>query len=85
MKYTVVMDYIGNGYSAYVPDLPGCVAGADTREETEELIWEAIVYHLAMLSEVGPVPEPVTTAPPTRSPTSSTATTTSCRRTSSTR
>ena len=45
-----------------MPDLPGCVAAADTREETEELIREAIVYHLEMLRERGdPIPEPETT------------------------
>ena len=63
MKYTVVIEKTGNGYSAYVPDLPGCVAAADAREETEELIREAIVYHLEMLRESGDrIPEPQTTA-----------------------
>ena len=62
MKYTVVIEETGNGYSAYVPDLPGCAAAADTREETEELIREAIVYHLETLRESGdPIPEPETT------------------------
>ena len=62
MKYTVVIEKTGNGYSAYVPDLPGCVAAGDTREATEELIREAIVYHLEMLRESGdPIPEPQTT------------------------
>lgn len=42
-----------------MPALPGCVAAADTREKTEELIREAIVYHLAVLRESGdPVPDP---------------------------
>ena len=62
MMYTVVIERTGNGYSAYVPDLPGCVAAGDTREETEELIREAIVYHLEILRESGdPIPEPQTT------------------------
>ena len=62
MKFTVVIEKTGNGFSAYVPDLPGCVAAADTREETEELIREAIAYHLSMLRESGePIPEPQTT------------------------
>ena len=62
MKYTVVIEKTGNGYSAYVPDLLGCVAAGDTREETEELIREGIAYHLAMLRETGePIPEPETT------------------------
>ena len=41
MKYAVVIEKTGNGYSAYVPDLPGCIAAADTLAETEELIREA--------------------------------------------
>ena len=62
MKYTVVIEKTGNGYSAYVPDLPGCAAAADTREETEELIREAIVCHLAMLRDSGePIPHSQTT------------------------
>ena len=62
MNYAVVIEKTGNGYSAYVPDLPGCVAAADTREDTEELIREAIVYHLEMLRDSGdPIPEPQTT------------------------
>ena len=35
MDYVVVIEKTGNGYGAYVPDLPGCIAAADTREETE--------------------------------------------------
>ena len=53
MTYTVVIEKTGNGYSAYVPDLPGCVAAGDTREETEALIQEAVTYHLEMLREPG--------------------------------
>ena len=61
--YTVVTEKTGNGYSAYVPDLPGCVAAGDTREETEALIREAVTYHLELLRESGdPVPEPQATA-----------------------
>ena len=59
MTYTVIIEKTGNGYSAYVPDLPGCVAAGDTREETEALISEAVTYHLELLRESGdPVPEP---------------------------
>jgi predicted RNase H-like HicB family nuclease len=62
MKYTVVIEKTGNGYSAYVPDLPGCVAAGDTREETEDLIREAVIYHLEVMREHGePIPEPQTT------------------------
>ena len=59
MTYTVIIEKTGNGYSAYVPDLPGCVAAGDTREETEALIRDAVTYHLELLRESGdPVPEP---------------------------
>ncbi len=59
MDYVVVIEKTGNGYSAYVPDLPGCVAAADTDEEVEDLIREAIVYHIESLGESGDaIPEP---------------------------
>jgi len=59
MKYIVVIEKAGNGYSAYVPDLPGCVAAAYTREETEKLIREAVELHLdAMREDNDPIPEP---------------------------
>lgn len=53
MKHSAVIEKSGNGHSAYIPDLPGCVAAGDTRAETEELIREAAVYHLEMLRESG--------------------------------
>ena len=53
MKYAAVIERIGNGYSAYVPDLPGCVAAGDSRAETEALIREAIVEHLVVVRESG--------------------------------
>ena len=63
LEYVVVIEKPGNGYGAYVPDLPGCVAAADTREETEVLIREAVGYHVEMLREQGdPVPEPEASA-----------------------
>lgn len=47
------------GYSAYSPDVPGVVAAADSREQTEDLMREAIVEHLDLLRGMGgPVPEP---------------------------
>ena len=59
MDYVVVIEKTGDGYGAYVPDLPGCVAVGDTREETEALIREAVGYHVEMLREGGGlVPEP---------------------------
>ena len=61
MKYVVVYEETDTGYSAYVPELPGCVAAGGSREETEQLIREAIDLHLTALREDGdPVPEPGT-------------------------
>ena len=63
MKYTVVIERTDNGYSAYAPDLPGCVAAGDSVSEVEELIREAIILHVESLREHGdPVPEPQTSA-----------------------
>lgn len=63
MKYTIVIEKATNNYSAYVPDLPGCVAAADTRKEVVELMREAIEFHLEGLRRDGdPVPPPQTTA-----------------------
>jgi predicted RNase H-like HicB family nuclease len=48
-----------SGYSAYSPDLPGVVAAADTRQETQTLMIEAMAAHIAVLRLAGqPVPEP---------------------------
>ena len=59
MKYAVVIEKAPNNYSAYVPDLPGCIAAAETLPEVETLIQEAIGYHLEMMREYGdPIPEP---------------------------
>jgi predicted RNase H-like HicB family nuclease len=59
MRYAVVIERAGNNYSAYVPDLPGCVATGRTVEETEVEIREAIEFHLAGLREDGlPLPAP---------------------------
>jgi predicted RNase H-like HicB family nuclease len=49
MKYTIILEKAPNNYSAYVPDLPGCVAAGDTREETIRLIQEAVQEHIALL------------------------------------
>jgi len=57
MRYAVVIEKANSNYSAYVPDLPGCVAAGATLEETERLIREAIPLHLQGLREDGqPVP-----------------------------
>lgn len=63
MKYAVIIEKAKNNYSAYVPDLPGCVATGKTREETAQNIREAIAFHLEGLREDGiPIPDPQTSA-----------------------
>lgn len=58
-RYAVVLENAGTNWGAYVPDLPGCVATGDTKEEAEQLIREAIQLHLEGLAEDQlPVPEP---------------------------
>jgi len=58
-RYAVVIQRTATGYGAYVPDLPGCVAAAETYEETGGLIREAIPFHIEGLKLNGaPVPEP---------------------------
>jgi predicted RNase H-like HicB family nuclease len=59
MKYVVVYEQTPNNWSAYVPDLPGCIAAGDTREETEQLIREAVALHIeSLLTYQEPVPPP---------------------------
>ena len=59
LKYFVIFEKSSNGWGAFVPDLPGCVAGGETKEEVEELIFEAISMHIEGMREHGePVPEP---------------------------
>jgi len=62
-QYAVIYKQGPTNWSAYVPDLPGCVAAGDTREETEQLMKEAIEIHLEAMREDGePIPEPTTQA-----------------------
>lgn len=59
VKYAVVFEQAGHNWSAYVPDLPGCITTGKTIEETERNIREAIKGHLRTLREFGdPVPPP---------------------------
>jgi predicted RNase H-like HicB family nuclease len=59
VRYAIVVEKAKNNYSAYVPDLPGCIATGETVEETERLLREAIALHVAGLHEDGlEVPEP---------------------------
>jgi predicted RNase H-like HicB family nuclease len=58
MQYLVVVEKGENGYGAYVPDLPGCIAAADTEQEVVELIREAIEFHIEGLREQGELVPP---------------------------
>jgi len=59
MRYAIVIEKSENGFGAYVPDLPGCIAVAESVAETEKLIKEAIEFHLEGIREDGqPIPEP---------------------------
>jgi predicted RNase H-like HicB family nuclease len=59
MRYAVVIESAEGNFSAYVPDLPGCVATGSTIEETERAIREAIRFHIEGLREDGaPIPTP---------------------------
>lgn len=63
MKYLVVIEPTSMGFSAYSPDLPGCVSTGATREEVERNMQEAVELHLEGLREEGyPVPEPGTSS-----------------------
>lgn len=58
-KILVIIEKGESSYGAYSPDVPGCVAVGDTREEVEELMREALRFHLQMLQEENlPLPEP---------------------------
>lgn len=58
-RFLIVVEKANGNYSAYSPDLPGCVATGVTREETEKNMYEAIEIHICGLLEDGlPVPEP---------------------------
>ena len=63
MKYLIVIEPTGTGFSAYSPDLPGCVSTGSTRDECEQTMQEAIEFHLEGLRAEGEsVPSPVTSA-----------------------
>jgi predicted RNase H-like HicB family nuclease len=53
MQYTVILERGEKSWGAYVPDLPGCIAAADSREEALSLIREAIALHIDGLKEQG--------------------------------
>jgi predicted RNase H-like HicB family nuclease len=59
MKYLVVIEKGPKSYGAYVPDLPGCVAVAKTRQRVKRLIQEAVQLHVDDMRERGdPIPKP---------------------------
>lgn len=59
MRYAIVVEKAENNYSAYVPDLPGCVATGDTIEETQHEMSEAIAFHIqGMIEDRLPIPQP---------------------------
>lgn len=62
-EYVVIYERAGSNYSAYMPDLPGCVACGDTIEKTEQLMKEAIELYIEASKEEGrPIPQPTTKA-----------------------
>ena len=62
MRYAVIIEQSNTGYGAYVPDLPGCVAVGETREETVRLMQAAIELHLQSIRQHGEsVPKPTST------------------------
>ena len=61
MKFAIILEKTSTGFSAYSPDLPGCVSAGDTAEETEASMREAIESHIELMREDGmPVPLPQT-------------------------
>ena len=63
MRYAIVIEKAGGNYSAYAPDLPGCVATGDTLEAVEAEIRDTICFHIDGLKADGlPVPEPTSIA-----------------------
>ena len=58
-RYLVIFEKANDNYSAYSPDLPGCIATGSTRDEAEKNIKEAISFHIEGLTKDGlPLPEP---------------------------
>lgn len=63
VDFAIIIEKTGTGYSAYVPDLPGCVAAGETLDETRKLMHEAINLHLELMRERGEeIPRPTSIA-----------------------
>ncbi len=63
MRYLVVVEKGSSSYGAHMPDLPGCIAAGETKEEVLALIQEAIEFHLEGLKQEGqPIPTPASTS-----------------------
>lgn len=63
MKLLVVYEKTNTGYSAYAPDLPGCIATGSSRDEVEQLMKSALEFHVEGMQESGEtIPEPSTFA-----------------------
>ena len=63
MKYLIIIEQTDSGYSAYSPDLPGCVTTGQTKEKTEKNMKEAIEFHIEGLKAEGlDVPAPLSSS-----------------------
>ncbi|MCK4764145.1 MAG: type II toxin-antitoxin system HicB family antitoxin [Candidatus Aminicenantes bacterium] len=61
LKYLVIYEKTDTGYSAYIPDLPGCIAAGKTRKQVERNIFEAVKFHIEGMKLEGlPIPKPHT-------------------------
>ena len=62
-RYVILIEETATGFSAYLPDLPGCVSSGPTREIVEQEMRAAVEFHIEGLREEGePIPEPSTSA-----------------------
>ena len=60
-KYAIVIEKAEQNYSAYAPDVPGCIATGATVEETRRKLMEALASHLELMRKAGePIPQPST-------------------------
>jgi predicted RNase H-like HicB family nuclease len=58
-RYPIVIERTSTGFSAYSPDVPGCVAAGDTEEGTRANFQDALAHHFEVMREIGePIPEP---------------------------